>query len=97
MLIKYQTGLYKGTVRSVDHNQYVIDNRVYQSSYTAGLRVFDVSSIPENPTGSDVCEIAYFDIYPEDDNEPGGGVIKFSGTWSSYVRILFQVIPHYSS
>jgi len=28
--------------------------------------------------------VAFFDIYPEDDNLPGGGSIKFSGTWSLY-------------
>jgi hypothetical protein len=66
-----QTGLYKGTVRAVDHNLYIHGDLVYQSSYCAGLRVYDVSSVPKNPTGDDVCEIAYFDIYPEDDSHVG--------------------------
>ena len=79
-----QSGQYRGTVRSVDHNQYVIDGYSYQSSYMAGFRVFDVSSIPSDPTGGSVCEIAYFDIFPEDDHLPGGGDLDFSGTWSSY-------------
>jgi choice-of-anchor B domain-containing protein len=79
-----QTGLYKGTVVSVDHNQYIKDGRVYQSNYNAGLRVYDVSSIPEDPTGDSVCEIAYFDVRPEDDSLPGGGEATFFGTWSSY-------------
>ncbi|RBQ86437.1 hypothetical protein VDGD_08047 [Verticillium dahliae] len=83
-----QTGLYKGTVRSVDHNQYVnkYDGLVYQSNYGAGLRVYDVSSIPEDPTGDSVCEVAYFDIYPEDDSAPGGGNPAFVGSWSSYAE-----------
>ena len=34
----------------------IINNINYQSDYTAGLRVYDVSSIPENPRGDDVCE-----------------------------------------
>jgi hypothetical protein len=72
-----QVGLYKATNRGIDHNQYVIDGKVYQSSYGAGVRVYDVSSIPQDPTGNSVCEIAYFDIYPEDDNLPGGGVVDF--------------------
>ncbi|TFL02946.1 hypothetical protein BDV98DRAFT_565105 [Pterulicium gracile] len=70
--------------RSIDHNQYVIDNYVYQSHYTAGLRVLDVRSIPSDPTGKGVCEAAWFDIYPEDDTSPGGGKVSFAGSWSSY-------------
>ncbi|ROT38943.1 hypothetical protein SODALDRAFT_276544 [Sodiomyces alkalinus F11] len=79
-----QTGLYKGTVKSIDHNQYVVGDLIFQSNYAAGLRVYDISSVPEDPTGNGVCEIAYFDIYPEDDDLPGGGIIEFSGSWSSY-------------
>ncbi|RXG43895.1 hypothetical protein VDGE_30492 [Verticillium dahliae] len=79
-----QTGIYKGSVRSIDHNQYVNGDLIYQSNYGAGVRVYDVSSVPQDPTGNGVCEIAYFDIYPEDDDAPGGGVPAFSGSWSSY-------------
>jgi hypothetical protein len=79
-----QTGLYKGTVRGVDHNQYVKNGLAYQSNYNAGVRVYDVSSIPTDPTGNSVCEIAYLDIHPEDDSEPGGGDFTMFGTWSSY-------------
>ncbi|KAK1623511.1 hypothetical protein BDP81DRAFT_503096 [Colletotrichum phormii] len=79
-----QTGLYKATNVGIDHNQYVIDGLSYQSNYAAGLRVYDVSSVPSDPTDAGVCEIAYFDIYPEDDSAPGGGEITFSGSWASY-------------
>ncbi|KAH6677080.1 hypothetical protein B0J14DRAFT_615399 [Halenospora varia] len=79
-----QTGYFKATAKGIDHNQYVIDGLSYQSNYGAGLRVVDVTSIPENPTGSDVCEVGFFDIYPEDDAAPGGGLVDFVGTWSSY-------------
>ncbi|KAK8868445.1 hypothetical protein PGQ11_007023 [Apiospora arundinis] len=79
-----QTGLFKGTVRGIDHNQYVVGDLIFQSNYGAGMRVYDVSSVPQDPTGNGVCEIAYFDIRPEDDNQPGGGSIEFSGSWSSY-------------
>jgi choice-of-anchor B domain-containing protein len=51
---------------------YVRGRYVYQSNYTAGLRVLDASD-PANPK-----ETAYFDTYPQDD---GGG---FRGTWSNY-------------
>lgn len=80
-----QSGYYKSlTSYSVDHNQYVINGFSYQSNYGAGLRVIDVSSIPFDPTGKGVKEVAFFDAYPEDDAEPNGGVIDFVGSWSSY-------------
>lgn len=79
-----QTGTFKSKTRAIDHNQYVINNMIYQSNYGAGLRVFDASSIPKDPTGSKVCEAAFFDVYPEDDQLDGGGAIEFLGSWSSY-------------
>ncbi len=60
-----QTGYYKANRISNDHNQYVIGNYSYQSNYGAGLSVLDISSIPSNPTGSDIREIAWFDVYPD--------------------------------
>lgn len=79
-----QTGYFKGTVKSIDHNQYVHDGRAYQSNYGSGLRIVDLSSIPEDPTGAGVEELGFFDIYPEDDDQAGGGVTSFVGTWSLY-------------
>ncbi|CAI6336922.1 unnamed protein product [Periconia digitata] len=79
------TGFYKSTTRSVDHNQFVHSGLAYQSNYQAGLRVLDVSTITDDPTGKGVEEIAYFDVYPGDDNEEGGGVALWDfGTWSHY-------------
>lgn len=68
------TGYYKSKTRSVDHNQFVYDGLAYQSNYQAGLRVLDVSTIPEDDSGDSVEEIAFFDVYPGDDDEEGGGV-----------------------
>lgn len=82
-----QTGYYKSKAYSIDHNQYVWnDGLSWQSNYGAGLRVLDVSSIPSDPTGGSVEEIAFFDIYPEDDHLPNGGIIDFVGTWSHYAN-----------
>ena len=78
------TGYYKSSVTTIDHNQYVLDGFAYQSNYGAGLRVLDVNSVRYDPTGSSVNEAAYFDIYPEDDGEKGGGSASFVGTWASY-------------
>ncbi|KAL6710360.1 hypothetical protein ACN47E_009306 [Coniothyrium glycines] len=79
-----QTGLYKSAARGVDHNQYVANGFAYQSNYGTGFRVLDVRSIPSDPTGKGVKEVGFFDIYPEDDNQTGGGSVDFVGTWSSY-------------
>jgi choice-of-anchor B domain-containing protein len=80
-----QTGLFKNTnAYSVDHNQYVVDGLSFQSNYGSGFRVLDVSSIPRDPTGKGVKEVAFFDVYPEDDGMVNGGVIDFVGSWSSY-------------
>ncbi|KAG5646748.1 hypothetical protein DXG03_002430 [Asterophora parasitica] len=78
------TGYYKSSVKGIDHNQYVHNGKSYQSNYGNGLRILDVSSIPSDPTGAGVREIGFIDIYPEDDNLAGGGVVDFVGTWSSY-------------
>lgn len=58
--------------------------RSSSANYGAGLRVLDVSSIPSDPTGAGVCEAGFFDIHPEDDTAEGGGIVAFTGTWSSY-------------
>ncbi|PGH00197.1 hypothetical protein AJ80_09205 [Polytolypa hystricis UAMH7299] len=81
-----QSGFYKSKSYSIDHNQYIYDGLSYQSNYGAGIRVLDVSSIPDDPTGGGIEEIAYFDIYPEDDHLPNGGIIDFVGTWSHYAN-----------
>ncbi|KAF2179488.1 hypothetical protein K469DRAFT_595703 [Zopfia rhizophila CBS 207.26] len=79
-----QTGYYKSGARGIDHNQYVVDGFAFQSNYGTGFRILDVRSIPDDPTGKGVKEVGFFDVYPEDDNQPGGGVVDFVGTWSSY-------------
>jgi choice-of-anchor B domain-containing protein len=79
-----QTGYYKSNVTGIDHNQYVHDGFSYQSNYGSGFRILDISSIPQDPTGKGVHEVGFFDIYPEDDNEQGGGIVDFVGSWSSY-------------
>jgi len=79
-----QTGYYKGLRRGIDHNQFVKDGFSYQSNYALGISVLDLRSVPSDPTGKGIKEVAYFDTHPEDDNVPGGGNITFTGTWSHY-------------
>ena len=56
----------------------------YQSNYVSGLRIVDVSSVADDPTGAGFSELGFYDIHPEDDAEPGGGIIEFAGTWNNY-------------
>lgn len=59
---------------AIDHNLYIRGGYMYQSNYRAGLRIFDISDI-EN---KNMNEVAFFDIYPQDDNA------SFNGAWSVY-------------
>ncbi|MDE2875899.1 MAG: choice-of-anchor B family protein [Gemmatimonadota bacterium] len=58
---------------TIDHNQYVRGNRLYQANLMSGLRVLDISDV-ENPV-----EIGYFDTVPDD-----AGLPAFGGAWSNY-------------
>ncbi|MCA9295091.1 MAG: choice-of-anchor B family protein, partial [Phycisphaerales bacterium] len=58
---------------AITHNLYVKDDKIFAANYRSGLRIFDASSDPTDPT-----EIAYFDTYP------GSNSAQFNGLWSSY-------------
>ena len=60
---------------STDHNLYIHDGHVFESNYTSGLRIFDEDSVPS----ADLEEVAFFDLYPENDDPGFEG-----GTWSNY-------------
>ena len=61
---------------SIDHNLYMPgDGYVYESNYTSGLRIFTERSVP----GGDLKEVAWIDVYPENDNATFEG-----GTWNNY-------------
>ncbi|KAK6353135.1 hypothetical protein TWF696_005125 [Orbilia brochopaga] len=82
-----QTGYFRSPHFGIDHNQYIHDGHVYQSNYGTGFHVLDITSIPKDPSGAGVHEVAFFDIYPEDDDEPEGGSLDFVGSWSSYAML----------
>ena len=63
---------YVGPTGSIDHNNYVLGDKVYMSHYTSGLRILDISNI------SSPQEVGYFDVYPPNNSS------VFSGTWSNY-------------
>jgi len=64
---------FRGTTNATDHNLYIRGQYMYQSNYTAGLRIVDVSD-PKAPK-----EVGYFDVFPRGADEAG-----YAGTWSNY-------------
>lgn len=64
---------YISTNRAIDHNLYIKGNLMYQSNYTSGLRILDVSD-PTNPK-----PVGFFDTMPVGEDTP-----EFAGTWSNY-------------
>ncbi len=64
---------YVSTVTSIDHNLYVRGNTMYQSNYTSGLRIFDITD-PANPVPT-----GFFDTMPAGADTP-----TFAGSWSNY-------------
>ncbi len=68
----FLTEEYFGETRAIDHNLYVKGNFVYESNYTAGLRILDITN-RESPV-----EVAFFDTYTSSNNA------SFNGAWSSY-------------
>jgi choice-of-anchor B domain-containing protein len=67
-------GIFQGSTGSIDHNQYVRSLHSFQSNYRSGLRVVDV----RNAAAASLSEVAFFDVYPVDDQA------LFNGTWSNY-------------
>jgi choice-of-anchor B domain-containing protein len=67
-------GHYVGATTAIDHNLYIENDYVYESNYRAGLRILDATGV----AATSLVEVAYFDIYPEDD-EP-----NFNANWNNY-------------
>ncbi len=67
-------GYHAGTQQTIDHNQFVKGNLVYQSNYTSGLRILKI----DNAATADLTEVAYFDTYPNSNSR------SFNGSWGNY-------------
>lgn len=61
---------------AIDHNLYIHGNFVYQSNYTAGLRILQFD--PVSLAAGELREVAHFDVFPS------GDPTTFAGTWSNY-------------
>ncbi|MQA83131.1 MAG: choice-of-anchor B family protein [Streptosporangiales bacterium] len=66
---------FENDTTSIDHNIYPEGRVAFASNYTSGLRVYDTRKIGRRG----LSEVAYFDVYPENDNPSFEG-----GTWSNY-------------
>ena len=66
-------GMFMGETPASDHNLYIVGDTMYQSNYSSGLRVIDISD-RANPR-----EIGFFDSVPTGSDEAG-----FNGSWSNY-------------
>ncbi|HVF45156.1 MAG TPA: choice-of-anchor B family protein [Pyrinomonadaceae bacterium] len=67
-------GTFQGSTQSIDHNLYVRGLFAFESNYRSGVRVLDV----RDAIGANLSEVAFFDVYPVDDQA------LFNGTWSNY-------------
>lgn len=67
-------GVHESEETSIDHNQFVKGDYVYQANYTSGLRILSLDNI-EN---GQLEEVAYFDTFPDNNNR------FFDGAWSNY-------------
>jgi len=76
-------GDHLGPTAAVDHNQFIIGNLSYQSNYTAGLRILDITNIAD----LQLDEVAYFD------HLPGSNAAIFQGEWMSYPFFESGVVP----
>jgi choice-of-anchor B domain-containing protein len=64
---------YLGETAATDHNLYIKGNLVFESNYSSGLRILDITN-PLNPV-----EVGFLDVLPFGDNKPG-----YTGSWSNY-------------
>lgn len=69
--------IHEHATTSIDHNNYVKGDLLYQSNYTSGLRVLDTSKVDHHERPR-LRQLAFFDTYPASE-EP-----TFDGTWSNY-------------
>jgi choice-of-anchor B domain-containing protein len=65
---------YEAATTAIDHNLYVLGNRVYQANYTTGLRILEFGDL----ANGELMEVAFFDTYPAND------AIGYFGAWSVY-------------
>lgn len=67
-------GYYEADVPAIDHNHYVVGNRLFQANYLSGLRILDIS----DAANGNLELVGHYDTNPESD------AAEFGGAWSVY-------------
>ncbi len=67
-------GNHTGPNSSVDHNVYILGNYAYESNYSSGLQVFDLSDV----ANANLTMVGFFDTYTPNNNA------SYDGSWSNY-------------
>jgi choice-of-anchor B domain-containing protein len=65
---------YAAATTAIDHNLYVLGNRVFEANYMSGLRILEFADL----ANSELMETAFFDTFP------GSDAAEFDGAWSAY-------------
>ena len=65
---------YEAATTAIDHNQFVLGNRVFQANLSSGLRVLEFGDLANR----ELMEIAFFDTFPAND------ATEISGAFSVY-------------
>jgi choice-of-anchor B domain-containing protein len=60
---------------SIDHNQYIKGNYVYQANTSSGMRILRIDNLPT----AELTEVAWFDTFPQSNS-----VIDWTGAWNVY-------------
>jgi choice-of-anchor B domain-containing protein len=76
-------GYYSHTTTSVDHNEYVRGSFLFQSNYTAGLRILELTNLDQDQ----LTPVAFFDVYPT------GDPTIYDGSWNNYPFFASGIIP----
>lgn len=72
-------GFYEHETASTDHNLYIKNNYAYETNYTSGLQILELSEV----ANANLKKVAYFDTQPEL-SFPSGPSGTWLGTWSNY-------------
>lgn len=70
----FVAGVHEGTTGSIDHNQFVVGDHLFQANYTSGLRILRMGDLSKG----ELREVGFFDSYPENDQ------LRFEGAWGVY-------------
>lgn len=65
---------HEAATTSIDHNLYVLGNRVFEANYTSGLHVLELGDL----ANAELTEFAFFDTFPNSE------AAVFDGAWSVY-------------